>query len=234
MATNANDTSFDLSNLTTTVEDIEIETKELDNELVAFQTDLELKETELNKLTASNETLARKRAKIKAALWEIKGPSKEKLAFENNEKTQELKAQTEEIAKAEVELRKQEALAEMWQNRKFDLVEYQRQKLTDIEDQIHSGPLGLKLLDLEKQIKELQAEENDKSFQVMTDKADDLVKEATSLSEQGKIMEQESIVMRKEIAKSEKELSDLKSATRLIESRAAAKKIRLSKLNKNE
>ena len=78
MATNANDTSFDLSNLTTTVEDIEIETKELDNELVAVQSDLDLKETELNKLTASNETLARKRAKIKAALWELKGPSKER------------------------------------------------------------------------------------------------------------------------------------------------------------
>ena len=145
-----------------------------------------------------------------------------------------MKALTEDIAEAEVELRRQEALGEMWQNRKFDLIEYQRQQLMQIEEKIQNGPLGLRLLDLEKQIKDLTAEENDNSLQKMKEDADKLAKESTSLSDQGKIMEQKSIVMRKEMAKMEKELSKLQSATKLTESRVAAKKIRYSKLNKYE
>ena len=72
------------------------------------------------------------------------------------EKTKQLKALTEDIAEAEVELRRQEALGEMWQNRKFDLIEYQRQQLLQIEEKIQNGPLGLRLLDLGKQIKDYQ------------------------------------------------------------------------------
>ena len=64
----------------------------------------------------------------------------------------------------------------------------------------------------------------------MQENVDELAKEAGTLSEQGKIMEQKSMVMSKEMAKMEKELSDLRSATKLTESRVAAKKIRYSKL----
>lgn len=228
------DTSFDVHNLTKTVEDIDFETRELDNELATVQKDLELKESKFAELKASNEFLAQKQAKIEGELIFLKVVSKERLANEMKEKTKQLKALTEDIAEAEVELRRQEALGEMWQNRKFDLIEYQRQQLMQIEEKIQNGPLGLRLLDLGKQIKDLTAEENDNSLQKMKEDADKLAKESTSLSDQGKIMEQKSIVMRKEMAKMEKELSKLQSATKLTESRVAAKKIRYSKLNKDE
>lgn len=228
------DTSFDLHNLTKTVEDIDVETRELDTELAAAQKHLEQKEFILADLTASNEFISRKQDKIEGDIIYLKGVSKEKLALDMKEKSKKMKESTEEIAEAEVELKKQEALLEMWQNRKFDLIEYQRQQLIQIEERIQNGPLGLKLLDLGQQIRNLNAEENDRSLQKMQENEEHLVKEAASLSEQGKIMEQESIVMRKEMAKMEKELSDLQSATRLIESRVAAKKIRYSKLNVNK
>ena len=89
-------------------------------------------------------------------------------------------------------------------------------------------------MDIEKQIKELDAEENDQVFENLKANVNDLMNESTTLSEKGKIMEQDSIVMSKELSRLEKELSDLKSATRLTESRVAAKKIRYSKLIQNQ
>ena len=225
---------FDLCNLTKTVEDIEIETKELDEELATVQKEVELKETELTELISSNEITAQKQAKIDADLISLRGASKQQEAFDIKEKSKHLKELTEEIAEAEVELRKLEGFAEMWQNRKFDMAEYQRQNWMQIEEQIQNGPLGLRLLEIEKQIKELDAEEDEQALQNLKENVNDLMNEATTLSEQGKIMEQDSIVMSKELSRLEKELSDLKSATRLTESRVAAKKIRYSKLIQNQ
>ena len=212
---------FDLCNLTKTVEDIELETKELDEELATIQKEVELKEAELTELIASNEVTAQKQAKIDADLICLKGASNEKEAFDIKEKSKYLKELTQEIAEAEVELRKLEGFAEMWQNRKFDMAEYQRQNWMQIEEKIQNGPLGLKLLDIEKQIKELDAEENDQAFENLKANVNDLMNESTTLSEKGKIMEQDSIVMRKEQSRLEKELADLKSAARLTESRVA-------------
>ena len=233
MATNTNDTSFDLCNLTKTVGDIEIETRELEVELAAAQADLELKEIGLSKLKESNESLSQKQAQYEAALLCLKGAYKEKLLFENKEHQKQLDLQNEEIAKKEVEIRKREAVAEMWQNRKLDLVEFQQKGMAQIEDKLRTGSIGIKLMELTKQCQELDTDEYDISTQ-MSVEGDGLEKEATSLSEQGKIMEHESILMRREIDKLDKEVLEAKSAAKLLESRVAAKKIRFSKFRNDE
>ncbi len=132
---------FDLQKLSENIQKIEDENKQYDSKLFELRQELVNKKEKLNEILVLKDDMRRNHVQVRKELL-LCHIAQDEVEIEFRAKRLQLEKCVEAIAEAEVELRRQEALSEYWQMRKFDAMEEKRQKIQAVRDKIDRSAKG--------------------------------------------------------------------------------------------